>query len=214
MKSQFFLLGVHRDHRLAAPLELLGAPGDVLELRIAIRVPGPLSRLAIDLQAIAQMLQHFAHGLMTDRVSLATQLGRQRAHALAGPAQWRHRMASGGRLHQLLQRRAQPRIRVRQPRPARTFAPHTMLRCHRHALSRIAQLLHSGRDRRTCQTYRPSDDADPSIPKRTSLRRSPQSAHLLVHHATKRLELLGNARFVVVHPAMLSGPIALVNIIC
>jgi hypothetical protein len=66
----------------------------IFERAAIARVPrGTLSRLAIDLQAVAQMLQHFAHGLMTDRVSLATQLGRQRAHALAGPAQWRHRMA-------------------------------------------------------------------------------------------------------------------------
>jgi hypothetical protein len=62
---QLLLFGVHGDHRLSAPLELLGALRDVLELRVAIRVLGPLARLAIGLKAVAQVVQHLAHGLMT-----------------------------------------------------------------------------------------------------------------------------------------------------
>ena len=64
---------------MAASLKRLGAPRDVLELRIAIRMPGPLARLAIYLQAVAQALQHFVHSLMTHRVTLPIQLGGQGA---------------------------------------------------------------------------------------------------------------------------------------
>jgi hypothetical protein len=83
---QLLLLSVHRNHGLIALLELLGAPRNVLELRVAIRVLRALARLAIGLKAVAQALQHLADSLMAHRVTLALQLGGQRAHALAGPA--------------------------------------------------------------------------------------------------------------------------------
>ena len=174
----------------------------------------PLARLAIGLKAVAQVLQHLADGLMAHSVTLARQLGGQRAHALAGPAQWGHRMASRCRLHQFLQRRAQSRIAVRRPRPTRTLASHAVFRRYRHEFSRVTQLLHSRRDRRTCQADRSSDGADTAIPKRTSLCRRPQSAHLLVHHSTERFILLSDLGFVIIHPAMLSALIKLVKVIC
>jgi len=91
---QFLLLGVHGDHGLSALLKPLGAPCDVLELRVAIGMLSPLARLAIGLKAVAQVLQHLADRLMAHSMALARQLGSQRAHALAGPAQRRHRVAS------------------------------------------------------------------------------------------------------------------------
>ena len=45
---QFLFLGVHGDHRLTTPLELLGTLRDVLELRVAIRVLSLVDVLPFD----------------------------------------------------------------------------------------------------------------------------------------------------------------------
>jgi hypothetical protein len=195
-------------------LKLLGAPRDVLELRVAIRVLSPFARFAIGLQAVAHVLQHLADSLMAHSMALTRQLGSQRAHALAGPAQRRHRVASRRRLHQLFQCRAQPRVGVRHPRPTRAFTPHAMLRRKHHEFSRVTQLLHPRRDRRTRQADRPRNSADTAVPERTSFCRRPQPAHLLVHHAAQRLVLLSYLGLVIIHPAMLTARIQLVKVIC
>lgn len=44
---QLLLLGVHRDHGLTALLELLGAPRNVLELRVAVWMPCPFRVLRL-----------------------------------------------------------------------------------------------------------------------------------------------------------------------
>jgi len=195
-------------------LELLGAPGDVLELRVAVWMLSPLARLAVGLQAVAQSVQRLADGLMAHRVALARQLGGQRAHALAGPAQRRHRVAPGGRLHQFLERRAQPRVDVDHAGTTGAWAPHAMLRRQSHQLSRVAQFLHPRRNRRTRQADCARDGADAAIPQRTSLCRRPKPAHLFVHHVAQRLVLLGDPGFVIIHPIMVSGRTSLEKVIC
>ena len=195
-------------------LELLGSPGDVLELRIAVRMLNPLARLAIGLQAVAQGVQRLADGLMTHGVALARQLGGQGAHALAGPAQQRHRMASGRRLNKFLQRRTQSRVYVDHSRAAGTGTSHPMFRRHRYQLPRVTQFFHPRRDRRTRQADCPRHGGDTAIPESTSFRRRPKSAHLLIHHVTKRFVLLGNLGFIVIHLPMLPGQLRLVKVIC
>ena len=56
--DQFLLLGVHRDHRLAALLEAIDHRVDVLELGIAIRMRSAFLGLAIALQAVPALLEH------------------------------------------------------------------------------------------------------------------------------------------------------------
>jgi len=53
---KLLFLGVYRNDRLAAPLELPNALGNVLELSIAVRMCGPLTGLAVSLQAVASLL--------------------------------------------------------------------------------------------------------------------------------------------------------------
>src|SRR5271166_6112412 len=52
--DQFLLLGVHRDHRLAPPLQRADLAVDVLELGVAVRVVLTLQRLAVGLEAVTQ----------------------------------------------------------------------------------------------------------------------------------------------------------------
>src|SRR3712207_1511193 len=96
--EQFLLLGVHRDDRLPAPLAGPDPGADELELGIAVRVGGPLARLAVALQAVAQVVQQQGDRLVADVMALPPQLLRQHARALTGPAQRRHRVAPGGRV--------------------------------------------------------------------------------------------------------------------
>jgi hypothetical protein len=57
LADQLFLLGVHRDHRLARRKRRLCGLVDQLELGVAIGVICTLARLAIGLQAVAERAQ-------------------------------------------------------------------------------------------------------------------------------------------------------------
>ena len=107
---QFLLLGVHRDGRLRELEEFLDLGIDVLELRIAVRMRRALAGLAIPLQAVVELMQQFGHQRMAHLMPAAPQFFGQPAHALAGPAQRRLRVATRARLHQLLQIPQQGRI--------------------------------------------------------------------------------------------------------
>src|SRR5258708_1552551 len=67
------LLGVHGDHRLTPLLEGLHARVDELELGIAVGVRTPLTRLAIGLEAVAQIVQEQGNLLVADPVALPLQ---------------------------------------------------------------------------------------------------------------------------------------------
>lgn len=150
---------------------------------------------------------------MTDTMTLARQLLRQHAHALASPAQRRHRITTRRRLHQLLQRRAQIGIALRHGPPPRPRASHPSLRGGQCYLGRSPQFLYPGRDGRSRQSNRSRDRAHPAIAQSASFRRRPQPTHLFVHHAAKQLEFLGNARFITAHVLMLGERVLLVKVI-
>jgi len=57
VSNQFSLLSVYRNHGLAAAQTPFNFPAEVLKLRIAVRVVRPFLRLAVGLQAVAQLMQ-------------------------------------------------------------------------------------------------------------------------------------------------------------
>jgi hypothetical protein len=71
---------------------------NVPELRVAIGMVVPFLGLAVALQAVAIFSQELADFGVADRVALGSQFRRQRAGALAGPAQGRLRVAARRRL--------------------------------------------------------------------------------------------------------------------
>ena len=108
--DQFLLLGIHRNDRLPSALEGLHLRIDVLELGVPIRVRRPLAGLAVGLQAVAQLFQQICHQFVADLVALVVEFVSQFTHALAGPAQWRFRIATTQRFNQLLQVVQQGRV--------------------------------------------------------------------------------------------------------
>ena len=100
LAHKLFLLGIDRDHGLALPLERLGPAVDVLELGIPIRVTSALDRLAVGLEAVAQVMEEAVDRPLTDRMALGLEPLRQLGGTLAGPPQGRHRVATGHRIDQ------------------------------------------------------------------------------------------------------------------
>ena len=80
------------------------APTDVSKLGIPIRMLLAFNRFTVCLQAITTFIKKPAHRVRAHREAMTRQLLRQRACALAGPAQWRHRITTRTRVDESLQR--------------------------------------------------------------------------------------------------------------
>ncbi len=126
-----FFLAVDGDRRLAPLLEGACLLIDGGELGVTIRVVRALFRCAGALQTVVERVQQVRHGLMADLVSLTYQLGRQLAGALAGPAQGRHGVSTGGGFHQRLQVVDQGRILRGQRLASAAWGTHPL-----HAIGR------------------------------------------------------------------------------
>ena len=83
---------------------------DVAELGVAVGMARPLERLAVGLEAVAQLVEQLRHGLVADRVTLPAQLGGEVADAPGRPAQRALRVAPGRRLDERLEVRPQRRV--------------------------------------------------------------------------------------------------------
>ena len=94
----------HRHYRLPQALKGTHPPVDVVELRVAVRMLLAFQRLAVGLQAVAQLVQQPVHRPFADRVTGSGQFRRQARRAAAGPQQRPHRVAAGDRIDQPLQR--------------------------------------------------------------------------------------------------------------
>src|SRR6266516_7512787 len=73
LTHQFLLLGIDGDRRFSRGQEGLCLGIDMLERRIAIGVVSSLTRLAIDLQAVAPFVEQLADQLMGDLMALMAQ---------------------------------------------------------------------------------------------------------------------------------------------
>ena len=108
--NQLLLLGVHRDRRFARGNRCLHRRIDVLELRIAVRVIGPLARLAVGLATVVHLAQQVCHHPLARLEPLLRQRFDQMPLAAADPAQRRARIAADGVLDQRLECRRQARL--------------------------------------------------------------------------------------------------------
>jgi hypothetical protein len=61
VSDQLFLLGVHRDYRLALMLEFLDLVVDMAKLGVAVRMRGSFQGLSIGLEAILHLMSEFGH---------------------------------------------------------------------------------------------------------------------------------------------------------
>src|SRR5208337_3551040 len=92
--DELLLLGVDRDHRLVGGERGAHLFIEVRKLRVSILVIRALARLAVGLQAVAQLLKDLPDHAMADLMPELPQLVGQPAQALASPAQRRHRIAA------------------------------------------------------------------------------------------------------------------------
>src|SRR4029077_6851478 len=98
-------MGLDRPVRTHRPVDR-----DVLELRIAVRVIGPLARLAIGLATILHLPQQVCHYPLARLEPLLRQRFDQMPLTAADPQQWRARIAADGVLDQRLKCRWQARL--------------------------------------------------------------------------------------------------------
>jgi hypothetical protein len=126
--NQLLLLRVDGDRRAMLALKALDLVVQVPKLGIAVRMLGPLTRLAICLQAVPGLVQQVLHEAVAHLVAHGLQLGRQMAHALRRPTQRRVGIARGGGFDQPVEIVREPRVlldRALAPAagPARAFWP-------------------------------------------------------------------------------------------
>jgi hypothetical protein len=83
--DQLFLLGIDRNRRLACRKRFLHMVVDVMKLRVAIRVVRSLTRLAVSLQAVIELVQQLANQCAVDLMAHRAQTLADLAQALACP---------------------------------------------------------------------------------------------------------------------------------
>ena len=91
----------------------------MLELRVTVDVLVAFLHLAVALETVVQFMQRGPYPPMAGRVTQALQSVRQRANALARPAQGRHRISPGQRFNKTLQLLHHRRICARSPSSVR-----------------------------------------------------------------------------------------------
>src|ERR1700740_275850 len=111
------LLGIDRHHGLPLPLERLDPPVDVPELGIPVRVVLALDRLAVGLEAVAQVVEEAVDRSLADGMPSGPEPRRQSGRTLARPPQRRHRGATGHRIYQGFEITQQVRIVIDQRLP-------------------------------------------------------------------------------------------------
>jgi hypothetical protein len=101
---QLLLLCVHGDNRCSFRKCSLDLCVDVPKLCIPVRMIFSLLRFTVALQAVAQIVEKLRNFRVTDRMLLPNEPLGQNPGALAGPAQWRFRVATGLWVYQKFQR--------------------------------------------------------------------------------------------------------------
>ena len=164
---------------------------DVLELGIAIRVVVPLFGLAVGLEAISQIAQQPADGLMAQVMPQVSQGVGQISRALAGPEQRGHGIAAGGRIDEPLEVAEQGPIGRRDrvaPAPG-SANPRMIRRGVTGAVVTDLDLGDAAADRRARQGRGHGDRRDAAAPESQSLTSGPASSRLLVKEGSEGLIL-------------------------
>jgi hypothetical protein len=88
LTDQLFLLGINRHDRLSLPLESLHPPVDMLKLGVAVRVLAAFNRLAVGLQAVAQMMEEPVDASLANTIALVLEfLCQIRRHSYTSSAE-------------------------------------------------------------------------------------------------------------------------------
>ena len=136
-------------------------------------------------QAVLLLMQQLGHQRMAHLMPAAAQFFGQPAHALAGPAQRRLRVATRARLHQLFQIPQQGRILGLSLLAAPAWTANGDL-ATRPLLGRLLELRQTRADGASRHAACTRHQRDPSASQRGAFRRRPQAPHTLVE---PRLEL-------------------------
>ncbi len=96
----FFLLGVHRDHRLGGGLKALHLLIDICKLGLAIRVGRAFVTLAVRLERVPALLEEVIHTALGNPLPVLPQRRREFVRTLTRPQQRRLRLAPSHRIHQ------------------------------------------------------------------------------------------------------------------
>ena len=182
--DEFFLLGVHTDHRAALVLVGLDLVVEVAELRVAVGMLAPLGGLDVGLQAVPQRLEQPAHHELADLMTALAQRRGQRPGGLAGPPQRRHRIPAAVRVDQLFQRCHQRRVMGLGAFATATGLPRGAHRRRR----RIVELGATPPNGVCSHSDRRRDHPRPTWAEFTSLRAQPQPSLTLVQMRPQSLE--------------------------
>jgi hypothetical protein len=101
--DQFLLFRIHGDHRASSSQKVVGNRVDVLELRVPIRVRRALGALADGSEAIAELVQQAPDLRRTHLPTVPGHRRRELRFAFTRPTQRRHGIATGQRVHKLLE---------------------------------------------------------------------------------------------------------------
>ena len=160
----------------------------MFELGVAIRVRRTFAGLLQRVQPIAEPMQELPDRRRTDQPPLRGERPREARRALAGPPQWRHRVAPCQRFDQEVQRLGHPGLgllNIRTPGPG-TANPVR----RRHALRQLQTPI---ADRLPGQPRRGRDHRVPAEADRHRFRRRPQSPRALIEQWGHR-HVLGHER--------------------
>ncbi len=154
----------------------------------------PLSRLSVGLQTVVQSMKQSSHRAVTDLMSAANQRVREMTSTLAGPAQRRLRVSTGGRLDQGLQVFEELPVALTETfaTPAGTAHPLTPRRLGFAAPLRVLELNDAGPDRRPRHPSRLGNRCHAASSQCGGLARRPQPANPLVHQGAEGLKLLSH----------------------
>jgi len=172
--DELLLLGVDADHGLAQGELQLDRGVEMGELGVAVGVARALERLAVGLEAVAQLVEQLADQPVTDHVPTLLQLGGQVAHAPRRPAQGALGIAPGRGLDERLEVGHKRRVTLDGALSAATRPADTAPR-----RSRLAQLPDPAPDRGPRRTGRPGHRSLAASSSRQRLGRQEQPSRPL-----------------------------------
>jgi hypothetical protein len=185
VSNEFLLLRVNRNHGPSACLEPANLVVDEAELRIAIRVVRPLTRLTIRLQAVPGKVQEFRDKLVANRMPHCPQLTSEIAHTLARPPKRRLGVSRGSRLDESFKVSEQGQILIECRLPTATATPNA-IRLSDLPRVELSQATFDGRKRNPRRTRYGSN---PAVPKSSRFCGGPYPPSTLVQRGSKDFEL-------------------------
>src|ERR1700693_2785245 len=182
--GSFFFVSTDGDHRLPGRLERPHLGVDMLELGVTIGVAGPFARLAVGLQAEVETLQQPADQLLTgDEASLGQRRG-EMALAQADPPQGSLGITADRRLHQVIQRFQDPRLRLGRGLLSAALPANPLAAPYRAG----AEVLQAAADRAAGNSGGPRHRSYSATASRAGFTRSEQASVSLVEERPECIE--------------------------